>query len=347
MDGFALRTNELSRHPHFNITDLIPAGSAARKLGTVSGTCVEIMTGAVVPDDCDCVIPYEASQQIDAQTVKFPHPAKHKAGASIHRVGSDHLQGDTLLTPGTRLGAREIAIAATCGHAELTVTRLPAITIISTGDELVPVHQQPAAHQIRRSNDLAIETALACHDLPAKQRLHLPDDPAIATLELEQAVAESDILIIAGGISKGKKDYIPEVLDQLGLQKHFHGVAQKPGKPMGFWSSDTTAAFALPGNPLSVLVSLHRYVIPALKLACGQNKRKDRFVDLPSDTKTRDDLTIFLPAQLDPHGALRIMPAQNSGDFVSILQTNGFIELLPSGQRHLPRGTSVRYIPWA
>ncbi|ADE53361.1 molybdenum cofactor synthesis domain protein [Coraliomargarita akajimensis DSM 45221] len=345
MDGYALRSADLQHGTEFHIQHLVPAGSPHQLLGAQAKSCVEIMTGAVVPEDCDCVIPYEQTRTVTEQSMQVLDASRHQTGDCIHRLGSDHFSGSTLLQSGCQLGSREIAIAATCGKQSLQVSRLPAITIISTGDELVPIDQTPQPHQIRRSNDLAIETALACAHFPAKQRRHLPDDRAACTTQLSSAIAESDILIITGGISMGKKDYIPQVLNELGLQNHFHGITQKPGKPMGFWSNQDTAVFALPGNPLSTLVSLHRYVIPALLHASGAQASAPAQLILTAPQKTRDDITTYLPVIVGPDGPAAA-PAQNSGDFVSILQTQGFIELPPAQERSHPTGTSVHYYPW-
>jgi molybdopterin molybdotransferase len=245
------------------------------------------------------------------------------------------------------LGGREIAVAASCGYAELQVTKLPSIAIVSTGDELVDVASQPEPHQIRRSNDIAIETSLARAQLPAQTRAHIPDDPAPSLDQLKGLVADHRILIISGGISMGKKDFIPDTLDALGLTGHFHGVAQKPGKPMGFWSRPGCAVFALPGNPSSTLTCLHDYVIPAIHEAMGlAQPERPRRVALDRAVRVRDDLTIFLPVALTAENRATPQPTQNSGDLVRILNSDGFVQLPPTAQKSYPAGKTVDFHPW-
>ncbi len=346
MDGYAIRAAEIAKHDRFQIIGQAPAGAPPVELGVETGNCIEIMTGAVVPADTDCVVPYEDTQKNDDGSIRLLAPGEHVSGNCIHALGSDHAAGAKLLLPGRLIGSREIAIATTCGYSSLQVSKIPAITIVSTGDELVAVDAQPQAHQIRRSNDAAVETALARVQLHAKKCVYLPDERAATKAHLEIIIEESDFVIISGGISMGKKDYIPEVLDELGLHNQFHGVRQKPGKPFGYWNNAHCGVFALPGNPLSVLVCLHRYVIPALQTALEQSALGERTVQLATETKARDNITVYLPVQTDASGNATPLPAQNSGDFVSILATDGFVELAPTPARCHAAGSAVGYIPW-
>lgn len=347
MDGYAIRAADAQLIDAFTITVQAPAGTPAQTIGNTIGSCAEIMTGAVVPSDADCVVPYEVTETLPDGRIRLLTPSDHSRGSCIHFLGSDHAAGKTLLCENVRLGSREIAIAATCGYAELQVTKIPSISIVSTGDELVDVAATPEAHQIRRSNDLSIETALANAQLNAKERTHLPDDAAISKEQLARLIATNTFLIISGGISMGKKDYIPETLDELGLQNHFHGVKQKPGKPFGFWSNDHCAVFTLPGNPLSTLVALHHYVIPAIQQAMGAPApRSTRTVQLAEPVKARDDITIFLPIQLGANNTAHSYPAQNSGDLVRILQSDGYIELPATATKSYDQGDTFDFRPW-
>lgn len=346
MDGYAIRLSDRGPSKAFTIHAQAPAGSPQIQLPDEIGTCIEIMTGAVVPEGADCVVRYEDTRLNSDGAMELIEGLELETGEAIHPLGSDHPAGAELIHPGRHIGSREIAIAATCGHDSLQVAKLPAITIVSTGDELVDVDQDPAAHQIRRSNDIAIETALAHAHLHAEQRVQLPDEKFVSKDQLQALLQSNDFLIITGGISKGKKDYIPEVLDELGLTKHFHGVAQKPGKPFGYWSNEKCAVFALPGNPLSVLVGLHRYVLPAVFKAMGTEKSIAQQMPLTADTPVHPKLTHFQPAKLNADGGVSPMPANNSGDFVSILQTDGFIELQPSRSGKVNAGTTAPFTHW-
>ena len=347
MDGYALRAAELSTVESFTVTVQAPAGSPAQSIGPQRGACAEIMTGAVVPHDADCVLPYEATTTDAQGRIRARQPAAHRRGDCIHALGSDFQGGDVLVPAGTILGSHAIAVAATCGYSNLQVAKIPAIAIVSTGDELVDVDAKPLAHQIRRSNDLAIDTALARLQLHAQQRRHLPDDRQRCSTELAELIGESDFVIISGGISKGKKDYIPEILSALGLQCQFHGVRQKPGKPFGYWSHPHGAVFTLPGNPLSALTALHHYALPAIERAMGRAAApQPQQVELAEAAKARDDITLFLPVQLIGANRAQPRPAQNSGDQVSVLNTDGYLELPPSTQRVYPAGTTFDFYPW-
>jgi molybdopterin molybdotransferase len=347
MDGYALRAAEIGKDGRFEISLQVPAGSAQATLDTQPGSCAEIMTGAALPGHADCVVPYEATERFNETEMRLLDPTAHQSGDCIHPLGSDLAAGVILLGDGARLGGREIAVAATCGYEELQVTKLPSIAIVSTGDELVGIANQPKPHQIRRSNDIAIETSLARAQLPAQTRAHIPDAPTHTLNHLKKLIAKNRIIIISGGISMGKKDFIPDALDTLGLTRHFHGVAQKPGKPMGFWSNSSCAVFALPGNPSSTLTCLHYYVIPAIFQAMGLSQPEmPRRIRLDRDVKARDDLTIFLPVKLIAENQAKPKPTQNSGDLVRILESDGFIPLPPSEEKSYPPGRPFDFYPW-
>jgi molybdopterin molybdotransferase len=347
MDGYALRATDIQTTDTFCITVQAPAGTPAQMIGNELGNCAEIMTGAVVPSDADCVVPYEVTKKLSDGRIRLINPSDHTTGNCIHFLGSDHAAGKVLLPEHVRLGSREIAVAATCGYATLQVTKMPSISIVSTGDELVDVDAQPKAHQIRRSNDLSIKTALTKAQLNTKNCTHLPDDPSISKTQLADLIETNTIVIISGGISMGKKDYIPHTLDELGLQNHFHGVAQKPGKPFGFWSNAHCAVFTLPGNPLSTLVALHHYVIPSIQQAmCASAPQRIRTVQLAKSVNARDDITVFLPIQLATNQTALDFPAQNSGDLVRILQSDGYIELPPTATKSYAAGEIFQLHTW-
>ncbi|MGJ8654528.1 MAG: molybdopterin molybdotransferase MoeA [Opitutaceae bacterium] len=347
MDGYAIRAADIDTDGQFHISIQAPAGSPEQLIGSTSKHCAEIMTGAVVPEDADCVVPYETTKRIDEQTMQLLKPSKHTTGDCIHPYASDRPTGEILLKHGAVIGSREIAVAATCGYAKLSVAKIPAITIVSTGDELVDVALEPAPHQIRRSNDIMVETALARVHLNAKERAHLPDEADECKTALKALIEKNEVILISGGISMGKKDFIPAVLDELGLTNHFHGIAQKPGKPMGYWTNSKCAVFTLPGNPLSTLTCLHHYVIPAIFSAMGKIRTKHaQKVSVGKDLRARDDITIFLPVSLSSDHVATSQPAQNSGDLVRILSSDGYIVVPPKQTKVYPTGSSFDYHAW-
>lgn len=351
MDGFALRAASVaSGVTTFRVEGVQAAGMRAFKLGPKPEACLEVMTGAVLPVGADCVVPYEETTRDGAHMTLRPDAARLGVGNAVHARGSDHRQGEVLLAAGTRLTGREIAVAAACGYGTVVVSQTPKIAVIATGDELVEVESPVAPHQIRRSNDHALRAALVMAGHPNVARFHLRDVRHEIEHLLWHVIAEFDVVVITGGVSKGKFDHLPAELDRQGVRKVFHGVAQRPGKP--FWFGVTqrsTPVFALPGNPVSAYTCLHRYVLPALDHAGGLNPVARRAVVLQEAVTFEPSLAYLLPVRLSsgPQGELRAAPApgNTSGDFAGLLDTDGFVEL-PPGPREFPAGTVVPFWPW-
>jgi molybdopterin molybdotransferase len=343
MDGFALRARDLSSVKDFRVVAQAPAGAAPVTRPLETGEAIEVMTGAVVPLHADTIIPYEDTEPA-AAGFRVRVPDDHQAGDAIHPKGSDHPAGEELVGAGCRINCHVAAVAATCGYTTVSVSREPLIAILCTGDELVPVEEQPLAHQIRRSNDAAIHTALTQAGFTAATCAHIPDDPEASHRILESFLSSHDVILITGGVSMGKRDHIPDTLRQLGAACHFHGVRQKPGKPFAYWTKPGRAVFALPGNPLSVLACLHHHVIPALRKTLGQSPDPDPIVELAETIPAHRGLTRFLPVQIKPGGQARPCPPGNSGDLVRILQSDGYI-VLPEGAS-AEEGSHHAFHPW-
>lgn len=349
MDGIAIRHSAFAGgRLTFQVADTQGAGSPPKPLPDET-SCVAIMTGAALPPGADTVVPVERIIRTGA-TARIEAGYVPVAGQFIHRRASDHPLGATLLAPGVRLGPPEMAILTVGGSATVEVARRPAITVISTGDELVDVGAPLGATQIRSSNDRAIAAALAHRGFLDCDRLHLPDDPAVLERELRQLLAEQDVLILTGGVSMGEFDYVPRVLQDLGMELVFHKVLQRPGMPLWFGvSPDGKPVFALPGNPVSSLVCLVRYVAPALVAALGAMARSEPLVRLAQDVRFEPDLTYFLPVRLDytPDGQCVAVPkpTNTSGDFIALGGTDGFVEL-PRGRSEFPAGYPARYFSW-
>ncbi len=352
MDGYALRVASLAQGVKtFRVEGLQAAGMRAFKLGTAPDACIEVMTGCVVPDGADGVVPYEETTR-DGNTITLKDAAARlETGNAIHARGSDHASGEVIIRPGVRLTGREIAVAAACGYGTLVVSQIPKIAVVATGDELVEVESAVAAHQIRRSNDHALRAALVMSGYTNVSRFHLRDVRHEIEHVLWHIIAEFDVVIIAGGISKGKFDYLPAELERQGVMKVFQGVAQRPGKPFWFgMSARQTPVFALPGNPVSSYTCLHRYVLPALDQASGSKFGPTRSVALANAVTFTPKMAYFLPVKLSsgPHGELRALPnpSNTSGDFAGLLETDGFVELPPEPVE-FPAGTVAPFWSWA
>jgi len=352
MDGYALRAASLAVGTRtFRIEGVQAAGMRAFKLGLGDDACIEIMTGAVLPEGTDCVVPYEDTTREGATIAVAETAGGLPAGNAIHRRGSDHRAGATIVRAGTRLTGAEIGIAAACGNSAVTVAQLPRIAIVSSGDELVEVDSLVAAHQVRRSNDYALRAALAAAGFPNAARFHLRDVPHEIEHLLWHVIAEFDVIVVTGGVSKGKFDHLPSELQRQGVRRIFQGVAQRPGKPLWFGvSARQTPVFALPGNPVSCYTCLHRYVLPALAHASGLTVKPPRFATLHASVAASEKLTVFVPVTL--HGGSRgellatPRPTNTSGDFSALAGTDGCVEL-PAGTPERRAGTVATFHPWA
>jgi molybdopterin molybdotransferase len=349
MDGYALRYDLWEAGTRrFRVAGVQAAGAIPLLL-PAPDACIEVMTGAVLPEGTDVVVPYETVTREDA-LIRISPGTTLAAGQAIHHRGSDRRAGSVVVRPGIHLGGREIAVAAACGYAQLQVSKTPKIAVVTTGDELVAVGSPVAPHQLRGSNDLALRAALIAAGHDRVERFHLPDVPREIEHRLRQIVAEHDVVVIAGGVSKGKLDFVPQVLEEIGVKKVFHGVDQRPGRPLWFGLSPRgTPVFALPGNPASSYICLHRYVLPALARMVGMMPEGPQSAVLTEAVRLKEELTNFLPvvATPGPRGErlARPAPLNTSGDFAGLTGTSGFVEL-PADGREFQTDTIVRFWSW-
>ena len=349
MDGFALRYDAwLAGTRSFRVAGVQAAGTLPLSL-PANDACIEVMTGAVLPGGTDTVVPYEDTTR-GHEGMTIAAGVNIAPSQAVHRRGTDHAAGSVVVPAGVRLTGREIAVAAACGYAHLAVTLQPEVAVVATGDELVEVSSPVAPHQVRRSNDYALRAALIAGGHPRVERYHLHDMRHEIEHLLWHIVAQYDVVLLTGGVSKGKFDFLPQVLDELGVEKLFQGVRQQPGKPFWFGRSPRhTPVFALPGNPASAYICLHRYVLPALAKMSGAAPPAQRYAVLAQPIALKPRLTVFLPARITsgPRGEQQAAPVQlnTSGDFTGLLATEGFIEL-PEGTEALAPDTPVRFWAW-
>jgi molybdopterin molybdotransferase len=348
MDGIALSTAAYERGRRtFRIAGTQAAGAAPLTLEDPDA-CLEVMTGAMCPVGCDCVIPVENIAVRDG-TAHLLEQATVARRLNIHVRGLDSRLGDALLQPGTRLGPAEVAVLAANGRTSALVTCVPRIMVISTGDELIEPGQATEDWQIWRSNAYAVVTALRRRGYAHVAQDHVPDDLATLRTRLRAHLDSHDVLVLSGGVSMGRFDYIPQVLDELGVRVVFHKVSQRPGKPMWFGvSTGGKAVYALPGNPVSTLICLVRYVLPGLEAASGAPTTSVEQVALGEPFEVKVPLTTFTPVLLTASGVQRAAlprPTRGSGDFISLVGTHGFVEL-PPGPRVFESGTPAGLYCW-
>ncbi len=342
MDGVALSYESYGQgHREFRIAGVCPAGSPQNSLDDPHAV-IEVMTGAVLPKNTDTVIPYEqikvSDGRVEIQTENV------ELGQNIHGRGEDHKKGEILLKAGKKIGPTDVGVLATVGMNKVSVWSLPRVAIVSSGDELVDVSDTPLPHQIRSSNLYTIASRIKSR-VASVDFIHLPDDVNESLNLLKEDSGSYDVLIMSGGVSKGKFDFIPEVLERLGVKKHFHKVRQRPGKPFWFGTSEKMTVFALPGNPVSAYTCLCRYFLPWLEQSLFQKKSPVR-VRLDEAISFKPDLTYYAQVKLSQNDqsviTARHSSGNGSGDLVNPTQVDGFIEL-PSGKDVYEKGEIFDY----
>jgi molybdopterin molybdotransferase len=349
MDGIAVDYATLSGGERsFSIQGTQHAGDPVQTLED-AGNCIEIMTGAVMPKNADCVIPVE---RIDVENDVAVVEAAYSATQSqfVHPQGSDHRKGTEVIVAGTTISPMEIAIIASCGLETVSVSRQPVISVISTGNELVSPGQPISDHQVRLSNGPALVAMLQGAGFCLSEHEHLVDEPELLKTRLTDHLNKSDVLILSGGVSMGKADYVPQVLADLGVELIFHKISQRPGLPMWFGLGPSgQTVFALPGNPVSTLVCCRQYVLPALLMASGRTNREPETAKLSEDVTFKPSLTCFLPVRLvgDSGGEQLVVPAptNTSGDFTALSGTDGYVEL-DKETNEFPKDTVVPLHRW-
>ena len=350
MDGVALASHAAQSGTRaFRIQATQAAGEPPLTLAATAD-CIEVMTGGVLPVGCDSVIPVERILVASGCATLSDGP-RVEPWQNVHRRGTDTRQGDLLLTAGVKLRAPEIAIAASAGMARIRVSSQPMLAVISTGNELVEPGEPVLAHQIRRSNAYAIVSALREHGFQRVADDHLRDDAEELRERLGFHLKTHDVLVLSGGVSVGKFDLVPGVLESLGVRTIFHKVAQRPGKPLWFGVGPSgTAVFGLPGNPVSTLVCFTRYVLPALLGSLGHSPRPAERIALGAPVTFNPPLSYFLPVRIeqDDWGRLWAQPSptNGSGDYTALAGTDGFVEL-PPGPNTYPKGFVTRFYRWS
>lgn len=345
MDGIAVAYKAIEEGwEGFRVEGIQPAGQPRLTLKN-DKNCIEVMTGAMLPIGCDTVIRYE-----DVVIVNDIAKLKVKTvtqGQSIHTRAQDAQRGAVILAPGVRISTGEVALLAAVGRLETDVYRYPKTAIVSTGNELVDIHDRPLPHQIRRSNSYALRAALHTLGCPA-DLFHLMDDRNAMERELGKLFGIYEVIILSGGVSKGKFDFIPAVLQSLGVTTVFHQVSQKPGKPIFFGTTKKQVVFGLPGNPVSTFLCFYKYIRPWLLQTIG-TKPAEEFAILTHDINMKNgDLTHFLQVRLTNESGKRLatpVPGGGSGDFANLRDVDGFLEI-PQGMPACSAGEAYPLIPF-
>jgi len=333
MDGIAISFDAYKKGiREFRIASTLSAGQKPKNIKN-PGECVKIMTGAALPSSCDTVIPVEDLMIKD--NIAIVSTKNVEKGQFVHKKGVDKKRGDVVIEKGQIVTSEMIPVLASVGAKDVAVTKLPRVVIISTGDELVNVDQKPDSYQIRRSNDYAIWSVISVYGIKA-DIVHVKDNKDEIKNNIRNFLQKYEVIIISGGVSKGDFDYVYKVLQDLIVKKIFHGIAQKPGKPMWFGKyNNRVVVFALPGNPVSSFMCINRYFLPYLKKCLGvAGKSAIDTAVLEFDAPANPELTLFTQAciETDRNGNLLAKPIvhNGSGDFMSMIGADVFVELPPS-----------------
>ena len=327
MDGIAIdsKTFEQGRRD-FKIEKMQPAGHPQQRLES-NVYCIEVMTGAILPQGTDAVIPYEDCVLTNGiATVVSGIVSLYQ---NIHLQSTDSKQGELLIRTGARITAAIVGILASVGMDKITVQRLPKIAVCATGDELVAVHAIPLAHQVRMSNSYMLGAALNEEGI-IPDSYHLPDNQGQLHRQLIALLQAYDVLLFSGAVSKGKYDFLPQVLGELGMETILHRVAQKPGKPFLFGKfSNGALIFGFPGNPVSTLVCYKIFFQHWLQLSL---KHTTISIDaqLAEDVSFKPALTYHLLVTLmTKAGVLMATPCAgaNSGDMISLQRADAILTL--------------------
>lgn len=343
MDGFALaHEGWRDGRRNFEIQGSVGAGHQSPALSTTAHV-IEVMTGGVLPEGCDAVLPVEWCSQT-GDRVHVDSTREVNAGLYVHRRASDGEAGRVVIEAGTRLDPAALAVAATEGAVELSVNRRPRIYLLTTGDEVVDVAAQPADWQIRGSHAHALRALLETWGSFEWMHEHTADKAEDLRACLSRGLDFGDVLLTVGGVSRGRWDLVPKVLGDLGVVKHLHRVAQRPGKPLWFGTRHAQLVFGLPGNPVSALCSARRYVWPALDRWAGAEVPPPPRIVLDSAVEPLPDAARFVPVRRTAERYAPV-PPQNSGSLHALVATDGFVECPPQADA-IAAGTPLPYFGW-
>jgi molybdopterin molybdotransferase len=355
MDGYAVRFMDVkgpvgNRPTALTVVEEIPAGyQPQQRVG--QGQAARIFTGGMMPEGADTVIMQEHTQREGDRVYIMEPPSRREF---VRHRGEFYKAGQVLLRQGIRLSAADIAVLAAAQCPQVPVYRRPRVAIFSTGDELVAPDQPLQPGQIVDSNQYALVAVMQHTGVEVTSLGIVPDDPDQLKTAIASALAQSDVVLSSGGVSVGDYDYVEQLLSELGGTVHIRAVAVKPGKPLTVATFEqgerSQLYFGLPGNPVSALVSVWRFVQPALRKLSGVTTEwRPNFVMghanqvLKSDGKRETYLwgsTYYL------NGSYEFNPAggsYSSGNLINLAQTNS-LAIIPIGQTQIPVGEPVRLI---
>ncbi len=353
MDGFAVRGADVEAAGDVAELDVVVdlAAGDVTPLEIKPGSCGRIMTGAPIPPGADAIIPVELAIDDTAGAhaggkVRL-RDERFRARQHIARQGVAFRRGQEVLPAGTMLGAGAIGLAAEAGATHVIATPQARVAILSTGSELVPADAVPAFGQTRNSNGPMIAAAVRLLGAEPVPLGIAADKPEAIRAAVAQGLA-ADMLVLSGGVSAGDLDLVPEIFRVCGVEKVFHKVRLKPGKPVYFGilrrdHEASTLVFGLPGNPASSLVCFDLFARPALQILAGRPRDAWHLprqrARLTAATKAAPGRPVYLPCALTRSAAgleATPLPWTGSSDLVGLATANGLIALPADGGRYEP-----------
>ncbi len=340
MDGFACRRSDLKNH--LVVVEEIPAGTTPTK-SIGENQCARIMTGAMVPEGADFVVMKEHAEKLDTNHIRCTHETSQ---TNICLLGEDVKAGELVIKSGTKILPSHIAILASVGYWLPLVFRTPSVAIISTGNELVEPVIKPGSSKIRNSNSYQMHAQIRQMGILPEYLGIIRDDQESLEEILAMALQKYDVTLISGGVSVGDFDFVPGILNKLGVNVPFHGMNVKPGKHLLFGEKENHFIFGMPGNPVSSFVQLEVMVKPFLAGLMG-NAEENAFWYLPLEeefNRTKGDQLIFIPAL--PTGKGTVMPVEYHGSaHIHAYIHAKLIMEIPLGVTKLKKGDQVRVRP--
>lgn len=334
MDGYAIFSGDKSER--FKVIEVIPAGTVPKK-EIKKGECSKIMTGAIVPKGADKVVIKETTIEKDG----FIKITEDDDLVNICYAGEDIKSGDNVLECGTRIRASEVGIIASLGIDMIDVYKNPDIGILTTGSEIIEPGKELLKGQIYNSNAFSISAQFAQIGISTKYGGVIPDIREKTREKIYDLFYKVDVLIISGGVSMGDYDYVPGVLEDLGVKLHFTKVAIKPGKPTVFGTMGKKIFFGVPGNPVSTFVIFEVFVKPFIYKMMG-HKYSPFFVKgiMREDfRREKSKRASYIPVNYRD-GFVDIIEYHGSAHLNSLSKANALLRI-PRGIKKILKWTSV------
>ncbi|MCA6108378.1 molybdopterin biosynthesis protein [Bradyrhizobium cenepequi] len=348
VDGFAVRSADLEQASEATpvrlvLNDEVIACGTAPARPVLSDTATSIATGGPVPRGADAIVMVEHTQPAGQRAIEIRRAAS--PGQLVSYAGSDIARGETLLRAGTIIGSREIGMLAACGIAQVRVARRPRVAILSTGDELVQPGQPLRPAAIYDTNGAIVTAAISENGGDAVFAGAIADDEAQLESAMRKALAESDMLVLSGGTSKGAGDVSHRIIARLGKPGIIaHGVALKPGKPLCLAVCDGKPVVILPGFPTSAMFTFHDMIVPVLRRMAGLPPRSDAKVAAKVPVRIASELgrTEFVMVSLveGSDGLIAYPSGKGSGAITSFAQADGFLKIDALADQ-MPAGTEA------